>query len=206
MGDFDIEACGGTHCDNTSELKQVKILRATKIQDGVVRLEFVAGDAAKEAKEEAKGTYSEVLKPLSGLVCEAVATGYSEEDMNKAAEVFSVPLVQLPATMQRFVSEWQAYGEKIRILGGKAPESRILDQDKLSKVAETLFSEWKKREKELKNLINQRIQEEIKDLPADEPKLRGIFFGMRMKDLTEDPRTELEKTMERVKKVKNKNL
>jgi alanyl-tRNA synthetase len=201
MGDFDIEACGGTHCDNTSELKQVKILRATKIQDGVVRLEFVAGDKAGEAKEEAKDVYSQAVKPLSGMVCEPVLAGYSEEELNKAAEILKVPVVQLPMTMERFVGEWQRYGDAIKEFGGEAPESNVLNAESLSKVAEALFSEWKKREKQLKDLINQRIQEEIKELPADNPKMRGIFFGMRMKDLQEDASTPLEKTLEKVKKI-----
>ncbi len=48
---FDVEACGGTHCDNTNEVEEVMILRTRKIQDGVVRIEFVAG---KKLIEETK--------------------------------------------------------------------------------------------------------------------------------------------------------
>ena len=44
--DFDIEACGGTHVKKTSEIKLVKITRTKRIQDGVVRIEFVSGDTA----------------------------------------------------------------------------------------------------------------------------------------------------------------
>jgi len=44
--DWDCEACGGTHCHNTAEVGLIKILRSKRIQDGVVRLEFVAGKAA----------------------------------------------------------------------------------------------------------------------------------------------------------------
>jgi len=43
---WDIEACGGTHCARTSEVGLVKILRTSRIQDGVVRLEYVAGTEA----------------------------------------------------------------------------------------------------------------------------------------------------------------
>ena len=46
--DFDIEACGGTHVKKTGEIKLVKITRTKRIQDGVVRIEFVSGDIAKE--------------------------------------------------------------------------------------------------------------------------------------------------------------
>jgi len=48
IDNFDVEACGGTHTKTTKEVELIKIQRAKRIQDGVVRLEFVAGDAAKE--------------------------------------------------------------------------------------------------------------------------------------------------------------
>ncbi|MBC8252280.1 MAG: alanine--tRNA ligase, partial [Candidatus Nitrosopelagicus sp.] len=48
IGDLDIEACGGTHVANTSDVKEIKITKTKRIQDGVVRIEFVSGDSAKE--------------------------------------------------------------------------------------------------------------------------------------------------------------
>jgi len=44
--DWDVEACGGTHADYTGEVGYIKILETKRIQDGVVRLEYVAGEAA----------------------------------------------------------------------------------------------------------------------------------------------------------------
>ncbi len=46
ISDFDIEACGGTHVNRTGDIGLIKILKSERIQDGVVRLEFVAGQAA----------------------------------------------------------------------------------------------------------------------------------------------------------------
>jgi alanyl-tRNA synthetase len=46
IGDLDVEACGGTHLHNTGEAGIVKLLGSTKIQDGIVRLEYVSGGAA----------------------------------------------------------------------------------------------------------------------------------------------------------------
>ncbi len=46
--DFDVEACGGTHTKTTKEVELIKIERTKRIQDGVVRIEFKAGDAAKD--------------------------------------------------------------------------------------------------------------------------------------------------------------
>ena len=45
---FDTEACGGTHVNTTGELQLVKLLKSTKIQDGVVRIEYVCGKAAHD--------------------------------------------------------------------------------------------------------------------------------------------------------------
>ena len=43
---WDIEACGGTHVHKTGEIGSIKITKADRIQDGVVRLDFVAGEQA----------------------------------------------------------------------------------------------------------------------------------------------------------------
>jgi len=46
--DKDIEACGGTHVRETGQIELIKITKTKRIQDGVVRLEFVSGDSAFE--------------------------------------------------------------------------------------------------------------------------------------------------------------
>jgi len=45
---FDVEACGGTHVKKTGDVDLIKITRTKRIQDGVVRLEFVAGQTAHD--------------------------------------------------------------------------------------------------------------------------------------------------------------
>jgi len=56
--DKDIEACGGTHVNKTGDIELIKITKTKRIQDGVVRLEFVSGpnafDYVKEQEEESK--------------------------------------------------------------------------------------------------------------------------------------------------------
>lgn len=37
----DVEACCGTHCDNTSEVGWVKMFKSKRLSDGIVRLEYV---------------------------------------------------------------------------------------------------------------------------------------------------------------------
>ena len=42
----DTEACCGTHCDNTAEVGWIRMLKSHRISDGIVRLEYVAGEKA----------------------------------------------------------------------------------------------------------------------------------------------------------------
>lgn len=62
--DFDIEACGGTHVPKTGDIELIKITKTKRIQDGVVRLEFVSGPTAYEfvKQQEAEAVKEEVLK------------------------------------------------------------------------------------------------------------------------------------------------
>jgi len=63
---FDVEACGGTHLDVTGDVGHVKILKTSKIQDGVVRLEFVAGAAAEKALAHERQLLEESLTIVGG--------------------------------------------------------------------------------------------------------------------------------------------
>jgi alanyl-tRNA synthetase len=48
IADWDTEACGGTHADRTGEVGLIVIKGTEKIQDGIVRITFTAGEPAKE--------------------------------------------------------------------------------------------------------------------------------------------------------------
>ena len=67
IDDFDIEACGGTHVKSTDEVKCIKILGTKKIQDGIVRLEFVAGKRTEKKKEDFKNIVGDISKTLGGI-------------------------------------------------------------------------------------------------------------------------------------------
>lgn len=46
--DWDVEACFGTHVYNTSEIGGIKIVNVEKLQDGIIRFEYVAGTQVVE--------------------------------------------------------------------------------------------------------------------------------------------------------------
>ncbi len=135
----DTEACGGTHVNNTREVQLIKILGTKKIQDGVIRLIFTAGDKAKQFVSERKKLYSDCLK-----IAGAKRTGDSALD--KAAEVFSVQPKQLLSTLERFIKE-------VRVQRAKLGLKDVSFKNKsLDKAAEELFSMWKKQKKQLKKI------------------------------------------------------
>lgn len=51
-GDWDVEACAGTHLRNTGELGFIKVIHSERVQDGVERLTYSVGLAAVRAVQE----------------------------------------------------------------------------------------------------------------------------------------------------------
>lgn len=80
---LDVEACGGTHLKNTSQARLIKIIGSTKIQDGVVRIEFTAGDAAFRYIEE------------------------QQKILLESAGILKITPEQLPKSVERFFTEWK---------------------------------------------------------------------------------------------------
>ncbi|MCE4624632.1 MAG: alanine--tRNA ligase [Desulfurococcales archaeon] len=62
--DWDIEGCGGTHLSNTGEIGGFKIINTEKIQDGVIRVEYVAGTRVPEVLQEREELVESVAKTL----------------------------------------------------------------------------------------------------------------------------------------------
>ena len=75
-GDFDIEACAGTHGESTGDIGHIKIMRTKRVADGLVRIEIKAGDVALEYLEEKEKILQEVASKL----------GVKEQDVPKAVE------------------------------------------------------------------------------------------------------------------------
>ncbi|NNN16819.1 MAG: alanine--tRNA ligase [Thermoplasmata archaeon] len=84
IGDFDVEACGGTHCTHTSEVGAVALLGVERIQDGIVRLTYASGERALDLRDE------------------------HEEVLREAARRLHVPLEKIPEGIDRLLSEVEA--------------------------------------------------------------------------------------------------
>ena len=85
IGGVDIEACGGTHVFNTGEIGFIKILRTERIQDGVVRLEFVSGQNALKYIQKQEDQIQFIVNSL-GTSKEKVLDSFlkNQEDFEKS--------------------------------------------------------------------------------------------------------------------------
>jgi len=92
-GNWDVEACAGTHLKTTGEIGYIKILHTERVQDGVERLVYSVGIQAVKAVQK------------------------QETILQKVAETLNAPLEKLDKTVERTVKELkEANVEKRRLL------------------------------------------------------------------------------------------
>ena len=92
---IDVQACAGTHCNQTGDIGLIKITKTERIQDGVERIEFSAGEAAVEAAQR------------------------NDNILKESSDVFKVTPEQLPKTCDRFFNEWKSFKNEINKLKGE---------------------------------------------------------------------------------------
>ncbi|MHA1391810.1 MAG: alanine--tRNA ligase-related protein, partial [Promethearchaeota archaeon] len=155
----DVEACGGTHLNNTSETGRIKIIKTQKIQDGVVRLTFTAGFATKELEAEE----SLILTQLQSLleIPQNKIVGRVEEllnkwkNLNKALQTGKFDETDMVLNSSNII-EVEILTDLSRILNTKK-------EDVYSKVKK-LYDEWKGAKaklKEVENLLDEKFIETL---------------------------------------------
>ena len=93
VGDWEVEACAGTHVKNTAELGYLKILHTERVQDGRERLVYTTGLYAVKAPHE------------------------NEKLIAKLSEILNAPVDKLVQTAERVIEEWKnARKEKERLI------------------------------------------------------------------------------------------
>jgi len=92
---FNAQACGGTHVLRTGEIGPIKIWRARKIQDGVIRLEFSAGVPAVKRIID----YHQKIKDI------AQSAGISEEEIDTFFRGMMEELKELRKERRRMMKE-----------------------------------------------------------------------------------------------------
>ncbi len=95
IGDWDVEACGGTHCKSTGEVGMIKIIRTERIQDGVERLIFAAGPSALKRIQE------------------------YESKLYRISEMMEVPVEKVDRSLHNLISEFKVLRKDRENLIGK---------------------------------------------------------------------------------------
>ncbi|ASI99312.1 alanine--tRNA ligase [Thermococcus celer] len=114
--DWDVQACGGTHLPNTGLVGPIKILRTERIQDGVERIIFAAGEAAVNWMQE------------------------TERILKRTSEVFRVPPEKVPETAERFFNEWKGAKKEVEKLRKELARLLVYElESKVEKVGEVEF-------------------------------------------------------------------
>lgn len=89
---FDIEACGGTHVSQTGDIGVIKLLKSERVQDGIERLTFVAGEPAMnllQHQEDVMLGLSQTLGAQQSRLLESVNNLKSQfDEMKKGQKLF----------------------------------------------------------------------------------------------------------------------
>lgn len=118
---LDVEACGGTHVNKTGELGLIKIIKSERIQDGVVRLEFVSGEAAIKHTQSQDRKISQIVKSL----------GSSKEKMLESFEHVVKDGDEAKKKVKQIIKRTAAYSAKAAI-----SQAKILGNVKLFSIVE----------------------------------------------------------------------
>ncbi|MBN1861463.1 MAG: alanine--tRNA ligase [Candidatus Thermoplasmatota archaeon] len=144
----DVEACGGTHLNNTKEIEKVRILKTERIADGVNRITFAAGKMADAYQREETALYHRITSLLSPVYIITHQENIAEQ-LREAGKIFSVSAEQLEKTLQRFLHEAGSLK--------KTTMPTLLD------ACNHLFNEWKNTQKQKKLVSSDVIGQLTRD-------------------------------------------
>jgi alanyl-tRNA synthetase len=151
-GDWEVEACGGTHLKNTGEIGFIKIVHTERIQDGVERIIFSAGLPALKAVQD------------------------NEKSLWKLSELLNAPMEKLEKTADRLVKEWkEARREKKRLIKeiAAAQEGAEIGVKKEKKKIKGVNFEWLKFDE----LDVDRMIETANKITSDIPSTIAVCYG-----------------------------
>ncbi|VVB54236.1 Alanine--tRNA ligase [uncultured archaeon] len=190
----DAEACGGTHLNNTSEAEVIKIVRAKRIQDGVVRIEFKAGEAAKMLSDVESGLAQQVVKLLDEAGFAFVAPVNPVEDVASISRLLKVQPDKIPPTIERFIKELRERNGKLAALGLKP--AAVKSAGTLPESCVALFDAWKESEK----ILSKEGEKSAGDIAAEIEKkfssslaVKHVTHAVNVKQLTETAKQLTEK-------------
>jgi alanyl-tRNA synthetase len=153
-GNWEVQACGGTHVKNTGEIGLIKILHTERIQDGVERIIFSAGTQALRAIQKDQAL------------------------LTRVSEKLNAPLEKLEPTIERMLTEGkEARHERERLLKEIAekestPHTISPDLMRIQTIRNIKFAT-----REFKPLDVDRMIKTASELTKKDPTLIVAFYG-----------------------------
>jgi len=122
-GDWEVEACGGTHCRSTGELGLLKIIRVDRVQDGVERITFAAGTPALEFVQERDRAIDELAALLEKSPEQVVKTvrGLVEDHRRLLKELELMKKAAASVEAEKMLREAKMVG-RVRLISCKRTE------------------------------------------------------------------------------------
>jgi alanyl-tRNA synthetase len=143
---WDIEACGGTHCSRTGDVGLIKIIKSERVQDGVERIEFVAGEVAVSYVEKQESVLlesaSKLETPPEKLVATIANVKRNEETARRSSKQLSKRLAEFMAGEIARMSEEIDAGVRLYVSAweeGLDSEYHLAVGDRLSKSEPSLI-------------------------------------------------------------------
>ncbi len=136
VGDWEVEACAGTHVRNTGEIGFVKILHTERIQDGVERIVYSTGRYAVDASQR------------------------KEKLLEKLSETLNAPIDKLLPTAKRLQKEWKETRREVERLQKRLARRRAPLKPKKISNFDVLVDviDWASDEKGLVSTTNEFIE------------------------------------------------
>jgi alanyl-tRNA synthetase len=133
-GDWDVEACAGTHLGNTSEVGFVKIVYTERVQDGVERLGYAVGLKALKAVQDQESLLWKVSEALMSPIEKLDKTAEKIVKELKEANVEKRKLIKELATKESAVGQAQTCGATTEVNGVtiiKRDFGEVIDADRM---------------------------------------------------------------------------
>jgi len=189
----DVEACGGTHLNNTSETGEIKIVKSQKIQDGVVRLTFTAGRATEKIGEEHEKIESDLQiffnVDINKVPDRAKELLEKRNNVNKALKTGKINEEDLSLSS---VTTFDGDIISQTSLNLNVPEEEILSKVK------NLYSEWTEGKEKLKAHEKLLSADYTENLIKDATDFKG--FKLIVKTYEAIPQKDLKNLSQRIMK------
>ncbi len=153
----DVEACGGTHLNNTSEVGKIKIIKTTKVQDGINRIEFTAGDEAGKLSSNDDLILKKIINSFRKIV-NIKCNDSTAKQLRECSEFFSVPNDQLIKTIEKFVNDIEALSKRMNV------KNKVKKVKNMKEACSLIFNEWKSMKKRSEKILKTQAESGVDEI------------------------------------------